>query len=53
VVMWGWQFFINVGSALGIFPVVGVPLPFVSYGGSNLLTNFALVSIIAAIDWRK
>lgn len=36
----------NVGMALGLMPVVGVPLPFLSYGGSALLTNMAMAGIL-------
>jgi len=36
----------NIGMALGLLPVVGVPLPFLSYGGSALLTNMAMVGIL-------
>lgn len=43
------HFFVNVLSVIGLFPVVGIPLPFLSYGGSNLLTNFFLLSIIVSI----
>lgn len=45
-----WQFFLNVGSVLGISPVIGVTFPFLSYGGSSLLTSFFLIAIINAID---
>ncbi|MBK7259991.1 MAG: rod shape-determining protein RodA [Ignavibacteriae bacterium] len=38
--------FINIGMALGLFPVIGVPLPFLSYGGSSLLSNAAMVGIL-------
>jgi rod shape determining protein RodA len=38
--------FINLGMALGMFPVIGVPLPFLSYGGSALITNTAIVGIL-------
>jgi rod shape determining protein RodA len=38
--------FINIGMALGLFPVIGVPLPFLSYGGSALITNTAIVGIL-------
>jgi rod shape determining protein RodA len=48
-IIFGIHFFINLGSATGIFPVVGVPFPFLSYGGSNLLTNFFLLGIIVSI----
>ncbi len=43
------QFFLNIGSELGILPVVGITFPFLSYGGSSLLTLFFLISIINAI----
>jgi cell division protein FtsW (lipid II flippase) len=47
------QFFLNTGSTTGIFPVVGVTFPFLSYGGSSLLTNFFLLSIINAIAYHS
>jgi rod shape determining protein RodA len=37
---------INVGMAMGLFPVVGVPLPFLSYGGSALLANMVMVGLL-------
>jgi rod shape determining protein RodA len=43
------QMFINIGMNLGIMPVVGLPLPFVSYGGSSLLSLLMLVGIIENI----
>jgi rod shape determining protein RodA len=42
----GTHVFINIGMALGLFPVIGVPLPFLSYGGSSLLSNAAMVGIL-------
>jgi rod shape determining protein RodA len=38
--------FVNMGMTIGIFPVTGLPLPFVSYGGSALITNMIIVGII-------
>jgi rod shape determining protein RodA len=38
--------FMNVGMSVGLLPVVGVPLPFLSYGGSALLTNMTMVGIL-------
>jgi len=38
--------FVNIGMALGLFPVIGVPLPFLSYGGSALLTSMIIVGIL-------
>ncbi len=43
------QFFINVGMNVGILPVVGVTLPFVSYGGSSMLTNFIIIGLLTSI----
>lgn len=43
------QMFINIGMNIGIMPVVGLPLPFVSYGGSSLLSLLILVGIIENI----
>lgn len=43
------QMFINIGMNLGILPVVGLPLPFVSYGGSSLISLLILVGIIENI----
>jgi rod shape determining protein RodA len=38
--------FMNVGMSVGLLPVVGVPLPFLSYGGSALLTSMTMVGIL-------
>lgn len=47
------QFIFNVGSNLGLTPVVGVTFPFLSYGGSSLLTNMILIGIIQSIFVRS
>lgn len=44
------HFFINIAMAIGIFPVVGIPLPFFSYGGSSLLAFTILVFIAIRLD---
>ncbi len=46
-------FFVNIGMILGFFPVAGVPLPFVSYGGSNLVASFIIIGIIQSIHKRR
>ena len=46
------QFIINLAGMTGLFPIVGVPIPFLSYGGSNLLISFALIGIMLNIERR-
>jgi len=48
-----WQVVINVGMVTGIFPVVGIPLPFISYGGTSLVTTFLSVGLILNIGMRR
>lgn len=43
------QIVINLGGMVGLLPLTGVPLPFISYGGSNLLVSFALIGILINI----
>jgi cell division protein FtsW len=47
------QIIINLGSMVGMMPLTGVPLPFISYGGSHILTSFALMGIIINIAKRS
>ncbi|MDP2365577.1 MAG: rod shape-determining protein RodA [Ignavibacteria bacterium] len=43
------HYLINIGMVVGILPVIGIPLPFVSYGGSSLLVNMFMLGIIANV----
>ena len=43
------QFFINIGVVIGLLPVTGVTLPFLSYGGSSLIMNFIMMGILVSI----
>jgi rod shape determining protein RodA len=43
---------VNVGVSLGIMPVTGLPLPFMSYGGSSLVTNMILVGLLLNVRFR-
>jgi rod shape determining protein RodA len=47
------QVFVNVGMTLGIMPITGIPLPFVSYGGSSFLTNCVAVGLLLNIHMRR
>ncbi len=45
-----WQSFLNIGAIVGVLPLTGVPLPFISHGGSALLTALAGVGIVANVS---
>lgn len=49
VILFLLHFILNAGSNLGIMPVIGVPFPFLSYGGSHILTTFLIIGIIQSI----
>jgi rod shape determining protein RodA len=48
-----WHVTINIGMVMGLMPVVGVPLPFVSYGGSSLMTTMLCVGLLINIRMRR
>jgi rod shape determining protein RodA len=48
-----WEVFINIGMVMGILPVVGVPLPFISYGGSSTLTLMIAVGLLLNVGMRR
>ena len=50
--MFLFQILINVGVCLGLFPVIGLALPFFSYGGSSLMSSFLAVGIVSGIKMR-
>lgn len=43
----------NIGMTIGLLPITGVPLPFVSYGGSSLVTNFICIGLLLNISARR
>jgi rod shape determining protein RodA len=51
--MIAFQLVINVAMVIGIFPVVGIPLPLLSYGGSSLLANYLGVSLVLNVKMRR
>lgn len=48
-----WQTFQNVGMTLRIMPVTGLPLPFISYGGSGLIVYFAMFGLVQSVHMRR
>lgn len=48
-----WHIFFNMGMVMGLLPIVGVPLPFMSYGGSSLLTSVLGIAILTNIANKK
>jgi len=51
--MFAFQIFESVGMATGIMPVTGIPLPFLSYGGSSTVTSFIAVGLVANVNMRR
>lgn len=51
--MWLFHTFENVGMAIGIMPVTGIPLPFISYGGSSMMTNCMALGLVLNVQMRK
>ena len=48
-----WHMFVNIGMVIGLLPIVGVPLPLVSYGGSSMLTTMTGLGLISSIAYRR
>jgi rod shape determining protein RodA len=51
--MVAWQVFINIGMVMGLLPVVGVTLPFISYGGSSILSMMLGVGLLLNVSMRQ
>lgn len=47
------HFTVNIGMAIGLAPVIGIPLPFFSYGGSSLLSFFVMIAIVLRLDSQR
>lgn len=48
-----WQIVVNIGMVVGLMPVVGIPLPFISYGGTSMLVNCGLIGIVLSVSIYK
>jgi len=46
------EVFVNIGMTIGIMPITGIPLPFVSYGGAALITDLMLVGLLESVHLR-
>ncbi len=53
ITMFAFHFMVNVGMVMGIMPITGIPLLFLSYGGSSLWTAMAAVGILMSINMRR
>jgi len=53
VTMLAFHIIVNVGMTIGIMPITGIPLPFMSYGGSALMTDYVAVGILINIVLQK
>lgn len=51
--MLAFQVIVNIAMTIGLMPVVGIPLPFVSYGGSSLIMNFIAIGLVINIDMHR
>ena len=51
--MWLFHIFENIGMTIGLVPVTGIPLPFVSYGGSSVITNYIAVGLVLCVYVRR
>ncbi|MQB00275.1 MAG: rod shape-determining protein RodA [Actinobacteria bacterium] len=51
--LWAFHVFVNVGMTIGIMPITGIPLPFISYGGSSLITNYFAIGLLLNIHMRR
>ena len=50
--MWLFHIFENIGMSIGIMPITGIPLPFLSYGGSSMITNLIAVGLVLSVNVR-
>jgi rod shape determining protein RodA len=50
--MWLFHIFENIGMSIGLMPITGIPLPFISYGGSSMMANMIAAGIVLSINIR-
>jgi rod shape determining protein RodA len=47
------HFFVNIGMTMGVFPIIGIPLPFISYGGSSLIGFTLMIGVLLKLDSHR
>ncbi|TNE68862.1 MAG: rod shape-determining protein RodA, partial [Bacteroidetes bacterium] len=47
------HFIINIGMTMGLFPIIGIPLPFISYGGSSLIGFTLMIGVLLKLDSHR
>lgn len=52
-IVMAYHVFQNIGMTMGLLPITGIPLPFLSYGGSSTITNFILIALVINISGRR
>ena len=53
VIMFAFQIVVNIGMTIGIMPITGIPLPFISYGGNSLIVSLAAIGLLTNIHMRR
>ncbi|MBN2028422.1 MAG: rod shape-determining protein RodA [Actinobacteria bacterium] len=53
VIMFAFQIVVSIGMTIGILPITGIPLPFISYGGSSLIVNLMAIGLLTNIHMRR
>jgi rod shape determining protein RodA len=51
--MVAFQVFVNIGMTIGIMPITGIPLPFISYGGSSLVASYGALGLVTNVHMRR
>jgi rod shape determining protein RodA len=50
--MLGFHVFENIGMSMGLMPVTGIPLPLISYGGSNMMATLVTIGMVLSVNYR-
>lgn len=53
IAMWTFQILVNIGMTVGMMPITGIPLPFMSFGSSFMVTNFAAIGMLMSVWSRR